>query len=755
MLALAFVQVSEFWHLHEQDPPVLQPREVLGLPKVRALRSGGHHTLASTADGDLFMWGCGLTHQLANRPRDVSNPIDTNEEPADELKPYRVSSKQLQKRFVMLADGGAQHSVELAWDGAYSAPSQDGAGTGLAVATSGTPVVDAVGVRDDQEMVEPPAKRRATAEDLVGMEVQTSDDASKLILASGTSTGCFANLAADDGKWKCETCSLRWEDSIIKCKACESYKPGLSEEDVAKIQAQEEERTASAIAMFRSSSTTKPTGFAFGGAATSGTTFGAGSVGSMVFGFGTSTPAQASSTASPFGGFSGFSGFGQSSGSTTAGPVTFGFGSQAASFGAPAVSSAVETKVLAELPDFTTDRIPTGDVFVHGSGECDQLGLGDAVRERQKPTLVKSLTGLSICEIAVGAMHVLCLTTGGAIYSWGCNDDGALGRASSDGSDGGPSDVEPHVVMMPQGVVVRHVSCGDGHSCALDDSRRVWLWGTYKDSNGYIGIVRKRKQEAEVLEKSAEPTLVLESCLQVASGANHTVALVDAGNSKKVFAWGSNATGQLGLQEGCGFSERLLPCSGSIANLAPREGGGCEIAGEQVVRLHLADGSVRSAASMTVEQVQQTVAQGAKELVLQLPDREVPKTEKKKLLHPQDMPLAAAATGESEVIASGVHASAECSFVTFQGGSVRGCGLNGDGQVGVGFVSMAVPQLQAVPAVAGASWLGGGLYSTAALVDGRVFTWGKAEECGLGLGAKARWDMQRFACACSCFCSSF
>ena len=683
MLALAFVQVSEFWHLHEQDPPVLQPREVLGLPKVRALRSGGHHTLASTADGDLFMWGCGLTHQLANRPRDVSNPIDTNEEPADELKPYRVSSKQLQKRFVMLADGGAQHSVELAWDGAYSAPSQDGAGT---AAASAPPAIE-------REASEPPAKRRA--------KESSADDAGKLILASGTSHSSSAFLVATE------------------------------------------------------SSNAKPTGFAFGGAATSGTTFGAGSAGSMVFGFGTSTPAQASSTASPFGGFSGFSGFGQSSGSTTAGPVTFGFGSQAVSFGAPAVSSAVETKVLALLPDFTTDRIPTGDVFVHGSGECDQLGLGDAVRERQKPTLVKSLTGLSICEIAVGAMHVLCLTTGGAIYSWGCNDDGALGRASSDGSDGGPSDVEPHVVMMPQGVVVRHVSCGDGHSCALDDSRRVWLWGTYKDSNGYIGIVRKRKQEAEVLEKSAEPTLVLESCLQVASGANHTVALVDAGNSKKVFAWGSNATGQLGLQEGCGFSERLLPCSGSIANLAPREGGGCEIAGEQVVRLHLADGSVRSAASMTVEQVQQTVAQGAKELVLQLPDREVPKTEKKKLLHPQDMPLAAAATGESEVIASGVHASAECSFVTFQGGSVRGCGLNGDGQVGVGFVSMAVPQLQAVPAVAGASWLGGGLYNTAALVDGRVFTWGKAEECGLGLGAKASWDMQRFACACSCFCSSF
>ena len=561
-----------------------------------------------------------------------------------------------------------------------------------------------------------------------------------------------------DGKWKCETCSLRWDASLIKCKACESYKPGLSEEDVAKIQAEEEARKASAIAMFQSSSAVKPTGFAFGGGGgTTGTTFGAGSAGSMVFGFSAGTPAETSSSTTSgafgssggsFGGFGGFGGFGQGgtgSSGTSGSAVTFGFGSQAVTFGAPAASTASEsgTKELPELPDFTTDKVPVGDVFVHGSGECDQLGLGDDMRERQKPTLLKSLTGKNICEIAVGAMHVLCLSTGGAVYSWGCNDDGALGRAASDGSDGGPSDVEPHVVTMPSGVVVRHVSCGDGHSCALDENRRVWLWGTYKDSNGYIGIVHKRKQETEVLEKSAEPTLVLEGCLQIASGANHTVALVASDSRRQVFAWGSNATGQLGMQDGCGFSERVLPCSGSVPGLAPRDGGGSEVGGEQVVRIHQADGSVRAAVSMTAEQVQQYLAQGATALVLQVPDREVSKAEKKKLLHPQDMPLSVGTTSSEPRVASCVHASAECSFVTFQDGAVFGCGLNGDGQVGLGFVSMAVRQLEDVSAVRGASWLGGGLCSTAALVDGRVFTWGKAEECGHGLGAKARWPQQR------------
>ena len=93
--------------------------------------------LASTEGGDLFVWGCGLTHQLANRPRDVSNPTDADEEPADELRPYQVSSKQLQKRFVIVADGGAQHSVELAFGGQYSTLSRDGAVNGLSDALAG------------------------------------------------------------------------------------------------------------------------------------------------------------------------------------------------------------------------------------------------------------------------------------------------------------------------------------------------------------------------------------------------------------------------------------------------------------------------------------------------------------------------------------------------------------------------------------------------------------------------------------------
>ena len=144
---------------------MLEPREVTGLPSIRSLRCGGHHMMATSEDGDVFVWGCGLTHQLGNRPRDVQNPHDIEEDPEDELRPYRVSSKQLEKRFVMLADGGAQHTVELAWDTSYSKLQADDTGSSsLQRADLSSLPADVPQRESDEnvESVEPPAKRRLT-----------------------------------------------------------------------------------------------------------------------------------------------------------------------------------------------------------------------------------------------------------------------------------------------------------------------------------------------------------------------------------------------------------------------------------------------------------------------------------------------------------------------------------------------------------------------------------------------------------------
>ena len=83
------------------------------------LRCGSTHNCVTTRNGDVWFWGSGETNQLANVPRDVNDfePEEKDEEGRDEQFPYMVTSSKLTSKFVLMADGGAQHSVILAWDG--------------------------------------------------------------------------------------------------------------------------------------------------------------------------------------------------------------------------------------------------------------------------------------------------------------------------------------------------------------------------------------------------------------------------------------------------------------------------------------------------------------------------------------------------------------------------------------------------------------------------------------------------------------
>jgi len=54
--------------------------------------------------------------------------------------------------------------------------------------------------------------------------------------------------------------------------------------------------------------------------------------------------------------------------------------------------------------------------------------------EEEVPRSLTSKVPISL--LMCGGMHTVALTTTGIAYSWGCNDDGALGRQG--GNDGVP-----------------------------------------------------------------------------------------------------------------------------------------------------------------------------------------------------------------------------------------------------------------------------------------------------------------------------
>lgn len=62
------------------------------------------------------------------------------------------------------------------------------------------------------------------------------------------------------------------------------------------------------------------------------------------------------------------------------------------------------------------------------------------------------------------------------VYTFGCNDDGALGRNTSEEG----SECQPTKLELPAKAI--QISAGDSHSAALLDDGRVMAWGTFRVS---------------------------------------------------------------------------------------------------------------------------------------------------------------------------------------------------------------------------------------------------------------------------------
>ena len=52
--------------------------------------------------------------------------------------------------------------------------------------------------------------------------------------------------------------------------------------------------------------------------------------------------------------------------------------------------------------------------------------------QASKPKTVSALIDTSVVSVAAGGVHSLCLTSDGDIFSFGNNDDGALGRPTEE-----------------------------------------------------------------------------------------------------------------------------------------------------------------------------------------------------------------------------------------------------------------------------------------------------------------------------------
>ncbi len=88
----------------------------------------------------------------------------------------------------------------------------------------------------------------------------------------------------------------------------------------------------------------------------------------------------------------------------------------------------------------------------------------------------------------------------------------------------GGEETEPGPVEGLDDIFIVNATCGDSCSVALSREGNVYAWGTFRGTNGIFGF-------APSIEVQSTPLLVkdLKNIVQIASGANHILALARDG----------------------------------------------------------------------------------------------------------------------------------------------------------------------------------------------------------------------------------
>lgn len=199
-----------------------------------------------------------------------------------------------------------------------------------------------------------------------------------------------------------------------------------------------------------------------------------------------------------------------------------------------------------------------------------ELGLGPLAKNKEvkRPRLNPFLPmdSVKIISFAVGGMHTIALDEESNVWSWGCNDVGALGRDTSgakeqlkdmadagsdsdDDDDGDLNELEstPTKIdrsMFPplaEGHKIVQLGATDNLSCALFSNGEVYAWGTFRCNEGILGFYQDKIKIQRTPWRV--PSFSKFNIVQMAPGKDHVLFLDEAG---VVFAWGNGQQHQLG-----------------------------------------------------------------------------------------------------------------------------------------------------------------------------------------------------------------
>ena len=222
----------------------------------------------------------------------------------------------------------------------------------------------------------------------------------------------------------------------------------------------------------------------------------------------------------------------------------------------PAGAAVGDPEHISASGGFTAAVDENGTLYTWGANHYGQLGSDNQANSEDENGNPEQTVPLAVLEdvkaVALGDFHGAAIKTDGTLWTWGCSDNGQVGKKKVNDKDvmWYRARILPRRLVTPYQSVpvqimedVAKVSAGDYFTAAVKTDGTLWTWGS--NWHGELGNNHEKDHRAKVGACRKEPTFIMEGVADVACGSWHTLILKTDGT---LWACGSNDSGQLGIE---------------------------------------------------------------------------------------------------------------------------------------------------------------------------------------------------------------